>query len=356
MSSEIFDLYARENALIKEIEVLLASDTTDGLRDCSQRLLAQLQLSLRENKQLVRHSDRQQAKLVELNRHLQQKTLEIESRGRVFEELSQKLCKYLAPQVHEAIFSGRQDIGIATKRKKLTVFFSDIKDFTPTTESLQPEALTEYLNEYFSLLTEVAVAHGATIDKYVGDAMMVFFGDPETLGVAEDARNCVRMAMSMQKALTELRQRWIKRGFNRPFETRMGINTGYCNVGNFGSEQRLSYTIIGPEVNVAARIEAAAEANGILLSHETYVHVADEIEVETRPVVNLKGINRDIQTYAVIGPRHPEKKRTAFSLSHPSGTRVDIDTHALDGPTRALLTQELRAILLHLETDTSHVR
>ena len=118
--------------------------------------------------------------------------------------MSLKLGKYLPPQIHKAIFSGKFDTGITTKRKKLTIFFSDIKNFTSSSEGLQPEDLTRYLNEYFSEMTDIALNYGATIDKYIGDAMMVFFGDPESKGEREDAGACIKMAIEMQKKIKKL--------------------------------------------------------------------------------------------------------------------------------------------------------
>ena len=217
------------------------------------------------------------------------------------EKLSVKLGKYLPPQIHKALFSGQFDTGIATKRKKLTIFFSDIKNFTSSSEGLQPEDLTRYLNEYFSEMTEIALTYGATIDKYIGDAMMVFFGDPESNGEREDARACVNMALKMQSKLKKLQIKWKNEGFYEPFQIRMGINTGYCNVGNFGSEQRLTYTIIGGEVNIAQRLEAAAPSDGILMSYESYAHAQDIVEVEEMSSITMKGINREIKVFSVIG-------------------------------------------------------
>ena len=215
------------------------------------------------------------------------------------ESISHQIGKYIPPQIHDALFAGKYDTGITTRRKKLTVFFSDIKNFTSTSENLQPEDLTKYLNEYFSEMTKIALEQGATIDKYIGDAMMVFFGDPESKGEREDARACVEMALRMQERMEELRQKWLNEGFADPFQIRIGLNTGYCNVGNFGSDQRLTYTIIGGEVNVAARLESAAEANGILMSYETYAHVQDMVEVEQKEAIKMKGINREIKVYSV---------------------------------------------------------
>src|SRR6266481_294753 len=179
-------------------------------------------------------------------------------------------------------------VELATERKRLTVFFSDIKDFTATTADMQPEDLTAMLNRYFTAMSKIALAYGAHIDKFIGDAMLMFFGDPETRGVEEDARACVRMAVAMQRQMVELQQDWRASGFEQPFEMRVGTNTGYCNVGNFGSDDRMDYTIIGAEVNLAARIEAAADPGGILMSYPTYVLVRDIVRAEERGNIDAK--------------------------------------------------------------------
>ena len=189
--------------------------------------------------------------------------------------LSRKLSKYLSPQIYENIFSGASDVVLRTDRKKLTVFFSDIKDFTQTTGDLQPEDLAYLLNEYFSEMSQIALQHGATIDKFIGDAMLLFFGDPQSKGVVEDARLCVRMSIAMQRRMRDLQEVWKAKGFTKPLQMRIGINTGFCNVGNFGSNERMDYTIIGGEVNLAARLESQADPDGILISYETYAHVKD---------------------------------------------------------------------------------
>ena len=244
------------------------------------------------------------------------------------ERLSTNLAKYLPPQIHEAIFSGRFDTGITTKRRKLTIFFSDIANFTSTSEGLQPEDLTKYLNEYFSEMTEIAIKCGATIDKYIGDAMMVFFGDPESRGEREDARACVKMALKMQERISFLQDKWQKQGFADPFQIRMGMNTGYCNVGNFGSDQRLTYTIIGSEVNVAQRLEASAQSGGILMSYETYAHAQDMIEVEQLDSISMKGVKREIKVFSVLKKlqqhnRNKEVSTKIKTVSERIGDRLD---------------------------------
>ena len=219
------------------------------------------------------------------------------------EGLLGQLGKYTPPQIQSALVKGKYDTRITTRRKKITIFFSDIANFTATSEGLQPEDLTNYLNEYFSEMTEIALRYGGTIDKYIGDAMMVFFGDPDSKGERQDARSCVEMALCMQERMRFLQNKWSNQGFADPFKVRMGMNTGYCNVGNFGSEQRLTYTIIGGEVNVAQRLESAASPNGVLMSYETYAHAQDMVEVEENASIKMKGINREIKAFSVIGSK-----------------------------------------------------
>ena len=241
----------------------------------------------------------------EINSKLMQVVLaDAFNQNKKMERLSSQLAKYIPPQINEALFKGDYNTEITTRRKKLTIFFSDIKNFTSTSEGLQPEDLTKYLNEYFSEMTTIALECGATIDKYIGDAMMVFFGDPESEGEREDARACVEMALKMQERMTQLQEKWRNEGFSDPFQVRIGVNTGYCNVGNFGSEQRLTYTIIGGEVNVAQRLEGNADANGILMSYETYAHVQNMVNVEEREALKMKGIKRDIKSFAVLSRKN----------------------------------------------------
>ncbi len=251
--------------------------------------------------------------------------------------ISMKLSRYLSPQIYKSIFSGDKEVAISTERKKLTVFFSDIKDFTETSENLQPEELTGLLNEYFTEMSAIAERHGATIDKFIGDAIVAFFGDPDTKGTAEDARACVAMALEMQDRLEELAGDWRSRGIETPFKARIGINTGYCNVGNFGSETRMDYTIIGAEANLAARLESSAPPGGIVMSYETYAHVRDMVEVRERPAERFKGIQRDVIPYEVV--RGGSAAETAIRRD---GTRVTIDLAQIDEETRTQLDAFLK--------------
>jgi len=218
------------------------------------------------------------------------------------ERVSNQLAKYISPQLYQAIFTGEQNVAINSKRKKLTVFFSDIVGFTNITEDLEAEQLTTLLNQYLSEMSVIAMEHDAYFDKFIGDAMMFYFGDPETKGVKEDASACVRMAITMQRRLKQLQMEWREQGMiDQPFETRMGINTGYCTVGNFGSDDRMDYTIIGDEVNLAARLESNADPGGILISAETFAKVKDWIQAEERDDIVMKGISKHILTYSITG-------------------------------------------------------
>jgi class 3 adenylate cyclase len=259
--------------------------------------------------------------------------------------VSLKISKYLSPQVYKSIFSGEKDASISTERKKLTVFFSDIKDFTATTERMQPEELTALLNEYFTEMSHIAQAHGATIDKFIGDAIVAFFGDPETKGTAEDARACVRMALDMQTRLMELGEAWNQKGLEHPFKARMGINTGFCNVGNFGSEERMDYTIIGAEANLAARLESIAEPGGIVLSYETYAHVRDIVDAEPSEPVNFKGIAREIIPYHI-------KANVAEAVKTNESSVLTVDLDAFDEQSRFMVRAAVQAALRKAKTPT----
>jgi adenylate cyclase len=220
-------------------------------------------------------------------------TEEIEERNRVIENqkdqltmLATKLAKYLAPQVYDNIFSGEREVRIETYSKPLTVFFSDIADFTPRSDTLPPSELAGWLNEYLNDMAEICLRHEGTLDKFIGDAVMVFFGDPRTLGVEEDAVRCVRMAREMVAAAKQ-----------RNIDIRVGIHSGECVVGNFGCESRMDYTVVGSNVNIAARMEKASERGRILISDATWTLLDGSFPGECHGEVMLKGLNAPVLTH-----------------------------------------------------------
>jgi class 3 adenylate cyclase len=273
---------------------------------------------------------------------------ELEEANGFLAAVSLKISKYLSPQIYKSIFSGEKDTIISTERKKLTIFFSDIKDFTSTTERLQPEDLTALLNEYFTEMSVIALRHGATVHKFIGDAMLVFFGDPETKGVTEDARACLLMAVDMQRRLSQLNAEWRKRGIEEPFRARMGINTGFCNVGNFGSEDRMDYTIIGAEANLAARLQTIAEPGGIVMSYETYALVRDMVRARPIAPIQMKGISREVVPYVVEGLVEEMQQRANVISEHATGVDLFIDLEVIDQAdaqrTKKMLQEALSAL------------
>ncbi len=255
-------------------------------------------------------------------------TLRVQAQAKI-ENLTTKLSKYLSPQVYESIFSGKKNVKIEAYRKKLTVFFSDIKGFTELTDRLEPEELSYLLNSYLNEMSKIALKHGGTIDKFVGDAILIFFGDPETNGVKEDANACVLMALEMQDRMRFLRTIWKNEGISIPLEIRIGINTGYCNVGNFGSEDRLDYTIIGGEVNLASRLESNANVGQILISHETHELVKNQINCEKKEEINIKGLVYKVQTYEVIDSYKNNKNKQKIIKEEYSGFSLAVDLNNL---------------------------
>ena len=290
------DLFAAEEKVIALGEQLVANGGFGSPEDKQhyEQLLKSYQKLFRVTRRLMRLSDSNERQLNSAAEVIAQKNRELEA-------LSTKLSKYLSPQIYNSIFTGAQGVEIASSRKKLTIFFSDVVNFTETTDKLESEELTNLLNHYLTEMSRIALEHGATIDKYIGDAIMVFFGDPESRGAKEDATACVRMAIAMLRRMRELRHEWQELGAERPFQLRIGINTGYCTVGNFGSEDRMDYTIIGNMVNMTARLQSRSEIDGILLGHETYSLVKDVVATEEQEPIKVKGFAEPISCHKVLG-------------------------------------------------------
>jgi class 3 adenylate cyclase len=290
-----------------------------------------------------------QEKEAQLNRRLEEMNRELEAANDFLVRISTKISHYLAPQIYKSIFSGQKDVTIHTERKELTIFFSDIKDFTATTEGLQPEAITHLLNEYFTEMSAIALKHGGTVDKFIGDALVIFFGDPETKGTAEDARACLNMATDMQRRLAELNVKWRSAGTEQPFRVRMGINTGFCNVGNFGSVDRMDYTAIGAEVNLAARLQSIAEPGHIVISYETYALVRDITAARALPQIAVKGISRTVIPYVVEGVLDEAGRKIEIFSEHMTGLDFYLDPRAVDAAAGERIRETLKNAIAALE-------
>jgi adenylate cyclase len=306
---ELVDAAARhKSGLKREVGVMGAGGSfveadrfeSEVTRAAFVGLLRDYEKLFKTTRRLVRLSDRNEAELTAMAEKRRLAIEELAKKNKELEVLSNKLAKYLSPQVYRSIFVGAQEVRLASQRKKLTVFFSDLAAFTEMTERMESEDVTHLLNDYLTEMSKVALEHGATIDKYVGDAIMIFFGDPETRGVKGDALACVKMAIAMQKRMRELEQSWRASGIETPLRCRISVHTGYCTVGNFGSDDRMDYTIIGGPVNLASRLEQEAPVGGILTTYETYAHIKDEVYCEERGRIRVKGIANPIATYEVI--------------------------------------------------------
>ena len=260
----------------------------------------ELKLLKKENSKLKLEARLRKSLSVELERQkgiVQAAKEEAEKQQQLLQKASDRLSKYLSPQICEQIFSD-VEFDTGTGRKKLTIFFSDIVNFTSITESMEAEELSGFLNFYLTNMCEIALKYGGTIDKFIGDSVMIFFGDPQSQRTEQDALACCNMGLEML-AFVEKNEELFKEQFNFPekLEIRIGVHSGVCSVGNFGSDQRLDYTVIGRAVNVAARLEQAAPKNSMLFSNSTKSLLGDTFQVSDSIEVKAKGIDRPIIGY-----------------------------------------------------------
>jgi len=272
---------------------LLSTMTKSSITDCLNGV--QGQLIDRTAETILKEENE---KLMSLN---QEAYDSLKEKNTKLEKISNRLAKYLSPQIYKNIFEAETEQTNDYKRKKLTVFFSDIKGFTDLSDSLDPDLLAELINDYLSAMTEIALKYGGTIDKFIGDAVLIFFGDPESDGLKKDASKCLSMAIAMQNKVAELDRNWREdRGITEGLKVRMGISTGYCTVGNFGSVQRVDYTVLGSTVNLASRLESICQPNKILVAPETKTLLEKEFKFEAQEAVELKGLNMPVTPYQYL--------------------------------------------------------
>jgi len=321
VESDQVNIFDKSDELIIKI---LANQTANALQNAKLYQLEQ---------QRLQELDKAHAELADLNTNLERK---VADRTKELVDLSEKLAKYFSPQVYDSIFSGELDVKIQTQRKPLTVFFCDLQGFTQLTERLEPEILTELLTQYLTEMSKIAIRWGGTIDKFIGDAILVFFGDPESRGNKEDAMACVSMALEMLEKLEILREAWRERGLARSLNARMGVHSGVCTVGNFGSEDRLDYTVIGNGVNLAARLEANSESNKILISEDTYLLVKEEIKCIKKQEISVKGISYPIQTYEVSGFTSSSSSYSSKLVKSIPGLSLTFDPNEIEDNERAM--------------------
>jgi len=212
-------------------------------------------------------------------------------------KLTKMFSKYVSPQVVEELMKNPDSTNLGGKKQKTTILFSDIRGFTPMSEKLQPEEVVALLNEYFSEMSGIIFTWNGTLDKYIGDAMMVLFGAP--ISGEDDEIRAVTAAIEMQLKLNKLNDKLSMEG-KKPIGMGIGINTGGVVVGNIGSENRLEYTAIGDSVNLASRLCSVARAGQVIISDFTYEFVKDKVEVTKLEKVQVKGKEEKIQIYEVL--------------------------------------------------------
>ena len=233
--------------------------------------------------------------------HSTQNENDLEKTNDEMQMLLNSMKKYLSPQLFNSIVSSSsEDKNLSYTRKKLTIFFSDIVGFTQITDMIEPEALSSLLNDYLNEMSKIATKYNGTIDKFIGDAIMIFFGDTKPEDEIKSAKQCIRMSLEMLQKINLLSEEWIARGSPSHLKVRMGINTGFCTVGNFGSENRMDYTLIGGQVNIASRLEKISDENSVTISNSTYNLVQDIVVVEPPVSVEVKGISHPIEVYKLL--------------------------------------------------------
>ena len=230
--------------------------------------------------------------LLILNRDLEKKVDDQVEELRRYNELR----RYLSPKITDRIMSNGSDFNKISHRKLMTILFSDIRGFSDITDALESEEITLLLNNYLSEMIKLIHRHEGTLDKIIGDGIMVFFGDP--VSIPDHAQRAVLLAIDMQKKTDQLKDEWLSYGHD--LNIGIGINTGYMTVGNIGSEFHRDYTVIGNQVNIAARLESKAKPGEILISQRTYSKTKGIATFEEAGTFNLKGIHSSVVVYRVL--------------------------------------------------------
>ncbi|MBI2420301.1 MAG: CHASE2 domain-containing protein [Ignavibacteriales bacterium] len=226
--------------------------------------------------------------------------------------------QYVNAAIVDELISDPGKMALGGQRKNLSVFFSDIAGFSTFSENKEPEDLVSFLNEYLSEMTKIVFDNKGTLDKYVGDAVMAFWGAP--IPMEDHAYHACKSALEMQAQLVILQERWKKEG--QPLiNARMGINSGDMVVGNVGGKQRFDYTVMGDAVNLASRLEGANKAYGtlIMISESTYEVVKHQFITRELDYLTVKGKNKPVKAYELINYidfQLPEYKVTALALYH----------------------------------------
>jgi class 3 adenylate cyclase len=207
--------------------------------------------------------------------------------------------RYVPPAVANRIIEGEEAEIDTPQRRRLTVFFSDIVGFTDIADRVEPEVITQVINEYLSAMSKIVDTHGGTLNEFSGDGIMALFGAPGAMEPGEQVRRAVDMALTMQRDMAQLNEGWRELGLGEALQVRMGINTGMLSVGSFGSQGRMTYTAIGLQTNVTARIQAQCRPGEILLSDASWQLIRGEVQCTPKGEIEVKGVHFPIKVYKV---------------------------------------------------------
>ena len=280
---------------------------------------------------------------------LKQDNQQLQKEQRIANLASYKLSRYLPKRLWRAVTTGKEK-EIVTERKLLTVFFSDIKDFSQLTEEMEAETLTRLLNTYLTEMSRIVAHYGGTIDKFIGDAVMVVFGDDQSKGPKSDALRCVAMALAMRKRVREMMQEWYDQGISHPLQIRMGINTGYCTVGVFGTADHQTYTVMGTHVNLAARLESAADPGEVLISHETWAMIKQTVMCRDKGHVSVKGFSTPVKVYSVTDLRKNLGGQQSYLEEHAPGFAMHLDLEKVRNYDKEKVLQALQKAQARLKS------
>jgi adenylate cyclase len=205
--------------------------------------------------------------------------------------------RYVTPEIVEMILKNPEEVWLKGSRKMVTILFADIRGFTEFSEDREPEEVVGVLNQFFTMATEVILHHGGNVDKFVGDQVMGVFGAP--IYYDDHALKAVSTAVKLVESLNEWNLSREKEG-KPAIMAGIGINTGLVVAGNLGSEQRMEYTVIGDDVNLAARLTSMAAPGEIIVSEKTAEHLKNEAELESLEAIKVKGMKHPVMIYRVV--------------------------------------------------------
>jgi adenylate cyclase len=225
---------------------------------------------------------------------------------------SKAVERYLSPELLESIVEQGMELDLSTKRTELTVMFVDVQGFSTISEVVDVEYINRLLNEFFEVMTQAIFQHKGTVDKFLGDGLLAFFGNPVPL--ENHAQAGLKAALEMQRSMEELNARisqWGIADLENGIRIRIGMNTGLMIVGNIGSRRRLEYTVLGSTVNIASRLQSLAPSGGIIVTTRTKQLAREDVQYDGPDHVKVKGIDREIEVFRI----YPEAIKKYFEGS-----------------------------------------